>query len=84
MGKYGPLRVYLSNLLPDVQDTTLTFSQIENILNTRLPASVHTYRAWWGNEAEGSHARARAWMDAEWMVDMVDLVAGWARFRRRS
>jgi hypothetical protein len=40
-----------------------------------LPASARRYSAWWSNEVEGRHAQARAWVDAGWRVENVNLTA---------
>jgi len=80
--KYTPLEHYLTDLPISQRDVTLSFAQIERILNDKLPLSAMQYRPWWSNEAEGSHVQARAWLDAGWKVDTVNFNGKWVRFLR--
>ena len=82
MSKYTPLKNYLAGLPPITRDTTLTFEQIERIINDKLPPSAHVHRAWWANEVEGMHTHARAWIDVGWCVDAISQIQKWVRFRR--
>jgi hypothetical protein len=50
MAKYTPLQKYLSGLPEGTNTKTMTFEQIEKIINDKLPASAHEYRPWWANE----------------------------------
>ena len=81
MTKYGPLKEYLESLSGDAQHKTISFAKIEQIIEDQLPKSAHKYRAWWGNEREGSHTQARSWLDAGWVVDTVNLSNKWVRFK---
>jgi hypothetical protein len=40
MSKYAPLQTYLAGLPAGTQDKTMTFAQIEKILNAGLPPSA--------------------------------------------
>jgi len=82
--KYYLLQQYLTNLPTSQRDMTLSFIHIERKINDKLPASASKYRPWWGNEKEGTHSHAHAWMDAGWKVDTVDLSQKWVRFRREK
>ena len=82
-GKYAPLEKYLRGLSSGEAEVTLSFEQIERILNDRLPPSAHEHRAWWGNQKKGTHVESIAWMDAGWMVDTVDLKEKWVKFVRQ-
>lgn len=74
MGKYDPLHVYLEGLPAGTREKTLSFAQIEAIIGASLPASAHRYREWWANErSPGGHVQARAWLEAGWAVDTVNL-----------
>jgi hypothetical protein len=83
-GKYSLLEKHLSILPVSQHEVTLTFIQIERILNDKLPLSAQRYRAWWSNEIEGSHVQARAWLDADWSVDTVDFFRKQVRLVRRG
>ena len=70
--KYEPLRLFLADFDASVWETT--FSEIEDILQDQLPLSARkprNYQSWWGNDA--SHVQARAWLNAGWSKDRVDL-----------
>ena len=82
-GKYDPLEKYLRALPVSQEELTLSFEAIEQILNDRLPPSAYEHRAWWGNQKQGTHVEAIAWMDAGWMVDTVDFKEKWVRFVRQ-
>jgi hypothetical protein len=82
-GKYDPLEKYLRSLPRTQEEVTLSFESIEQVLNDKLPPSAHEHRAWWGNQQQGTHVEAIAWMDAGWMVDTVDLREKWVKFVRQ-
>jgi hypothetical protein len=84
VGKYSQLERHLSLLPFEQHEVTLSFVQIERILNDKLPLSAQRYRAWWSNETEGSHVQARAWLDAGWLVDTVDFFRKQVRLVRRG
>ena len=81
--KYTSLEQYLRDLPVSQQEITLTFELIEQILNGPLPPSAHEDRLWWGNQAQGTIVESIAWMDAGWMVDVVELREKWVRFVRQ-
>ncbi len=83
-GKYSRLSEYLSTLSTSQHDITLSFSEIENALNVDLPNSARRYRAWWSNEAKGSHIQARSWLDLGWIVETVDFARMQVKFRRKK
>jgi len=68
--KYLRLAYFL--LAQKVGHTAMTFSQLEAIINDRLPPSAYKHRAWWGNES-GRHVQASAWMGIGWKVAGVDM-----------
>ena len=64
MGKYEPLREYLSRQPGD--SCTLTFREVEKIIHDSLPSSArraNNYRAWWANDR--THTQA-SWIGAGW------------------
>jgi len=78
MPKYSPLQAYLSALTAGTQNKTITFEQIENILNFKLPPSAREHRAWWAND--GTHVHARSWLNIGWKVYYVNFSAKWVEF----
>jgi len=80
--KYYPLQQYLANLATNKRDVTLSFLQVDKIINAKLPPSASNHRAWWSNEQHGQHSNAHAWVNAGWKVDTVDQRQKWVRFVR--
>ena len=77
MSKYDRLAAFLTQC---GQDTVmLTFSQMEQILGFKLPASAQNHREWWGN---GGHSQANAWLSVGYKVDHVAQDSHWVRFIR--
>jgi|SRR6266498_3869443 len=82
-GKYTLLEQYLRDLPISEEEITLTFERIEQILGDSLPSFAHEDSAWWGNQKQGIQIETNAWMDAGWMVEIVDLHEKWVRFVRQ-
>lgn len=81
-GKYTPLEKYLRNLPESQSEVTLRFEQIEGILNSKLPASAYEARRWWDHEKKSNHVNARAWANAGWKIEGLDVNAKWVKFIR--
>lgn len=79
MAFYDPLREYLSNKAFD--HIPLTFAEIEQVIGRKLPASAYRHRPWWANEAQG-HSHAKAWLEAGYETQQVDMAAKKLVFRR--
>ena len=85
--KYEPLETYLLNLPVSVNEVSLTFKQVEDVIGATLPISARTYREWWSNEGDTTcHSQARAWANAGFVVDSVHQDGDNARvqFRRKK
>jgi len=80
---YTPLEKYLRSLTVTDDEVTLTFERIEQILNEPLPPAAHEDGPWWGNQQKGTYVEVNAWMDAGWMVEIVDLNQKWVKFVRQ-
>jgi hypothetical protein len=72
-GKYTPLENYLRDLPESQREVSLGFQQIERILNAKLPSSAYEDRRWWDHETEGNHIHKRAWANAGWKVESLDV-----------
>jgi len=72
-GKYTPFENYLRDLPENQREITLRFEEIEGILKSKLPSSAYEDRRWWDKETEGNHVTARAWSNAGWRVESVDV-----------
>lgn len=64
--QYEPLRAYLATQ-PGLE-LTLTFLEVEAIIDARLPRSAQA-RAWWTKAAAGP--QTRAWLQAGWAVARI-------------
>jgi len=81
MTKYEPIQRWLSGLKED--SAVLTFRELESILGFQLPPSAKMYRAWWGNERiHHRHTYCRAWLDAGFETQRVNLVQQTLEFRK--
>jgi hypothetical protein len=72
-GKYTPLENYLHDLPDSQREVALGFKQIERILNDKLPPSAYESELWWTKEKEANHVTPRAWANAGWKVESVEL-----------
>jgi len=79
--KYHPLKHYLE--ATDEVAVALTFQKIEQILGSALPASARKHAAWWSNNPT-NHANAKAWLEAGFASQQVDLRSERLVFTRRS
>lgn len=76
--KYQPLLEYLrSSNQPEV---ILTFAEIETLMGEPLPDSARSKKIWWSNRKTG--LQAKAWMDADYLVDAIDLATEQVTFRK--
>lgn len=77
--KYDPLSRHIAKLAGD--EWRARFSDIENVLGFKLPASARRYPAWWENDSKG-HPHAGAWLKNGWKTTEVDLAGERLIFRR--
>jgi hypothetical protein len=83
VGNYSLLETYLRKLPVEQEDVILTFDSIEAILQEPLPDAAREDHPWWQNQKRGFEVETIAWMDAGWMVEIVDLRDQWVRFVRQ-
>jgi len=69
--KYKKLHKYFVNSTED--NIKLTFKEVEDINETKLPLSAKTYREFWANHIGNSIAKS--WMLAGYKIDSVDLLS---------
>ena len=82
-GDLNLLEKYLRGLPVSQEDVTLTFAGIEENLKEPMPASAREEGPWWDNQRPGLRVETIPWMDAGWMVEVVDLMEKWVRFVRQ-
>jgi len=79
--KYQPLLEHLCG--SNQHEVTLTFAQMEALMNEALPESARSKRAWWSNRSKGA-LQASAWMEAGYRVEDVDLDRQQVTFRKST
>ena len=79
MGKYEPLEKFLRGRRTG--RWRAGFRDIESLLGFKLPQSAFKYPAWWSNDDTG-HSHAKAWLDAGWRTEEVDLAGRKLTFAR--
>jgi transcriptional regulator with XRE-family HTH domain len=77
--KYYPLYAHLQQ--NDQDEIVLNITEIERLLDIKLPATARTQRAWWSNRSSGS-VQSQAWMGAGYHVTEIDLAKGTITFRK--
>ena len=78
---YKPLHDFLEDFGSD--QVMFSFKALENMLGRKLPASALDRETWWTNKPKG-RGHAKAWRDAGWAVEAVDLDKGRVTFARTS
>lgn len=81
-GKYALLEKYLRDLPKTQGEVTLRFAQIEKILKSKLPSSAYEDRRWWDHATEANHVSKRAWTNAGWKIENVDVNKKWVKLVR--
>jgi hypothetical protein len=84
VAKYDALSNYLAKVFSKelTSKVSLTFRQVEQILESALPASAHARKAWWSNNP--SHKQAGCWLDIGWEVSKIDLNEQVITFKRNK
>ena len=83
--KYEPFENFMNKTPPFVTNLTLSFEQIELIIRSGLPRSATRYRQWWANQKHHEHRpQAKAWMDAGFKVEQVDMSLNIVIFSRAA
>ena len=58
----------------------LSFARIDGLIGSNLPMAAYREEAWWSNSASSVHAKA--WLDAGWEVQEVNLKEGFVVFKK--
>ncbi len=80
--KYLPLKEWFRNQPATAKQIEMTFSQVEEILGTRLPASATKLKTWWTNVQPRIQSHRTAWLNNGWVVAEFDQQARRVRFVR--
>ncbi|MEM1252754.1 MAG: helix-turn-helix transcriptional regulator [Cyanobacteria bacterium P01_H01_bin.21] len=78
--KYYPLFEHLQKC--NGEETTLTFREVEALLDNSLPTSAFEKKNWWSNRDSASALQAKAWVSAGYHIDVVDLTKQIVTFRK--
>jgi hypothetical protein len=77
--KYATLRAFLS--ARSEPRISMSFAEVAAAAKVKLPASAFRYPQWWQNDAE-HHVQAKAWIEAGYKTENVDLDARRVEFVR--
>lgn len=77
MSRYDALGAFLQQ--SGVESITLSFSELEHILQNPLPPSALKHREWWAN---GGHSQAKSWLAAGYRVNQVNQADRFVRFNK--
>lgn len=77
--KYEALETFLAD--KGFEEIPLSFSEIEKIIGRKLPPSARKHRPWWSNNPSNS-AMTRAWLEAGYKTERVDMGSEKLVFRR--
>jgi hypothetical protein len=81
MGKYEPLTEFLRK--QRMEQVAMTFAEIERVVGFKLPQSARQHRAWWSNNPSNS-VMTKAWLDAGFHSEQVDMAGRKLVFSRSS
>ena len=79
MGKYEPLTEFLQK--QPGGEVRMSFAQIERVVGFKLPPVAQRLRAWWSNSPT-NNVMTRAWLDAGFRSEQVDMAARKLVFRK--
>ncbi|MEM4244434.1 MAG: hypothetical protein QXP44_06540 [Candidatus Bathyarchaeia archaeon] len=78
--KYSGLTAHLKFRGAFTKLVKLSFARIDGLIGTNLPMSAYREEKWWSNSPSSAHARA--WLDAGWEVQEVNLQEGYVVFKK--
>ena len=58
----------------------LSFARIDGLIGSNLPMSAYKDQAWWSNTSSNVHSKA--WLNAGWEVQEINLKEGYAVFKK--
>jgi hypothetical protein len=70
--KYNALKSFLAS--HQQARVPMSFEQVAAAAGTKLPASAYRHPAWWANDAT-HHVQAKAWLEAGYQTEQVDVAA---------
>lgn len=85
-GRYARLADWLMKRPGTETTVTLTFDEVEGLIQSPLPRSAFAHRSWWANDSV-SHPQSVNWLDVGWRVANLNLtnrVVTFSRFEGRQ
>lgn len=82
--KYLPLEAWFRDQPTNVDQTELTFDQVEAILGSPLPKSATKLQTWWTNVEPRIQSHRTAWLNNGWRVTEFNQQARWVKFAREQ
>lgn len=80
VSKYDGLKRHLKFRAAFTDLVTLKFARIDGLIGSNLPMSAYRDPLWWSNKSSSTHAKA--WLDAGWEVQEVNLKEGFVIFKK--
>jgi hypothetical protein len=80
VSKYGGLSSYLKFRASFTNVVKLSFARMDGIIGDNLPMNAYRDEKWWSNMLTNVHAKA--WLDAGWNVQEVNLKEGYVVFKK--
>lgn len=82
---YYPLSQHLNNLVDNgIFQTTLTFSEIEDLIRKDLPLTARKNPTWWSNSRTEKYRQCASWLEYGWEKEEVDVQSEIIKFKYYS
>jgi hypothetical protein len=78
--KYAGLESHLKFRAAFTDTVKLTFARIDGLIGSNLPMNAYRDPAWWSNTSQSAHAKA--WLEAGWEMQEVNLKEGYVVFKK--
>jgi len=80
VSKYDGLEGHLKFRAAFTGLVKLSFARIDGLIGSNLPISAFRDEAWWSNSSSSAHAKA--WLNAGWEVQKINLKEGYVTFKK--
>ena len=80
VSKWAGLESHLKFRAAFTDNVRLTFARIDGLIGSNLPMSAFRDPAWWSNTSSSAHSKA--WLEAGWEVQEVNLKEGNVTFKK--
>jgi len=80
VSKYDGLESHLKFRAAFTRLVKVSFARIDGLIGSNLPISAFRDEAWWSNSSSSAHAKA--WLNAGWEVQEVNLKEGFVVFKK--